>query len=248
MGVPLDLDEPFTTDAGVAGARGVGYDDPAAIPFWWERGALDRLADRARHPGDDRAARPVRDVAVPAVPAARRHRRRRSGGGPPARPPAALHDQHRRAQRGRHGDVAQPRRHAVERPGLPARLLRQPVPRLAGDARRGRGRVHDAARQRAPAGRPLGRRRPVLVGHGRHAPVGPAGRGGDPPLRPEVRRSRPGAARGVLATCRSRTPTSRPSGSTRSARSADGRSAARATATWRCGRGGRRRGGPTTRR
>ena len=36
---PLDLDQPFTTDAAVAGAGRVLH-DPDDIPFWWERGAL----------------------------------------------------------------------------------------------------------------------------------------------------------------------------------------------------------------
>ncbi len=39
MGAPLDLDEPFTTTP-QSQVPGVSYDDPAAIPFWWERGAL----------------------------------------------------------------------------------------------------------------------------------------------------------------------------------------------------------------
>ncbi|HEX5945845.1 MAG TPA: hypothetical protein VFY82_06180 [Acidimicrobiales bacterium] len=39
MGAPLDLDEPFTT-APQSQVPGVSYDEPADIPFWWERGAL----------------------------------------------------------------------------------------------------------------------------------------------------------------------------------------------------------------
>lgn len=39
MGVPLDLDEPFTPTP-VSAAPGVSYTDPDDIPFWWERGAL----------------------------------------------------------------------------------------------------------------------------------------------------------------------------------------------------------------
>ncbi len=39
MGVPLDLDEPFTPTP-TSPAPGVSYTDPDDIPFWWERGAL----------------------------------------------------------------------------------------------------------------------------------------------------------------------------------------------------------------
>ena len=246
MGAPLDLDEPFTTDAGVAGAGRV-VRRPRRHPVLVGARRPHRLADRARHAGHDRRARPVRDVAVQAVQAAGRHRRRRPRRGPAARLPAALHDQHRRAQRGRHGHVAQPRRHAVERPGLPARLLRQPVPRLAGDARRGRRGVHDAARATSRARATAGS---TPTSTGRAPAPCPARRSRAPAAihlyAPRVRGARPGRRSRRSTTCPSPTPTSPPSGSTRSARSAAGRSAAAATATWRCGRGGRRRGGPTT--
>jgi hypothetical protein len=39
MGAPLDLDQPFSTDP-QSEVPGVSFTDPAAIPFWWERGAL----------------------------------------------------------------------------------------------------------------------------------------------------------------------------------------------------------------
>ena len=39
MGVPLDLDQPFT-DHPAAPPGAPAFDDPAGIPFWWERGAL----------------------------------------------------------------------------------------------------------------------------------------------------------------------------------------------------------------
>ncbi|HEY2997598.1 MAG TPA: hypothetical protein VGJ43_03435 [Acidimicrobiales bacterium] len=39
MGAPIDVDEPFTTDP-VSAVPGVSYDDPDAIEFWWDRGAL----------------------------------------------------------------------------------------------------------------------------------------------------------------------------------------------------------------
>jgi len=39
MGVPLDLDQPLT-DQPVAAPGTPAFDDPAGIPFWWERGAL----------------------------------------------------------------------------------------------------------------------------------------------------------------------------------------------------------------
>jgi hypothetical protein len=39
MGVPLDLDEPFTTTP-QSQVPGVSYDDVDDIPFWWERGML----------------------------------------------------------------------------------------------------------------------------------------------------------------------------------------------------------------
>jgi hypothetical protein len=39
LGVPLDLDQPLTPEP-VSEVPGVSFTDPAAIPFWWERGAL----------------------------------------------------------------------------------------------------------------------------------------------------------------------------------------------------------------
>lgn len=39
MGVPLDLDQPFSTTPEPP-APGLSFTDPATIPFWWERGAL----------------------------------------------------------------------------------------------------------------------------------------------------------------------------------------------------------------
>ena len=39
MGVPLDLDQPLTSDP-VAPEGTPAFTDPAGIPFWWERGAL----------------------------------------------------------------------------------------------------------------------------------------------------------------------------------------------------------------
>jgi hypothetical protein len=39
MGAPIDLDQPFSTDPPSA-VPGVAYDDPDAIEFWWDRGAL----------------------------------------------------------------------------------------------------------------------------------------------------------------------------------------------------------------
>jgi len=38
MGVPLDIDEPFTTDP-VSPVPGKSYTDPEAVPFWWDRAA-----------------------------------------------------------------------------------------------------------------------------------------------------------------------------------------------------------------
>ncbi len=38
MGAPLNLDEPFTTNPQSAVPE-APYDDPASVPFWWERGA-----------------------------------------------------------------------------------------------------------------------------------------------------------------------------------------------------------------
>ena len=160
------------------------YDDPDAIPFWWERGALTAwqtvpatLATIDQHDLFEtelfRPFKPLVDIA----------------GGDPAVARQLAYQLRCMINIGVLSEVdtvtwRSPARHAVERPGLPAGLLRQPVPRLAGDARRGRGGVHHAAGERAPPGRPLGRRRPVLVGHRRHAAVGPAGRGGHPPVRP----------------------------------------------------------------
>src|SRR5262245_14467406 len=39
MGAPIDLDQPFSTDPESA-VPGVAYDDPPAVEFWWDRGAL----------------------------------------------------------------------------------------------------------------------------------------------------------------------------------------------------------------
>jgi hypothetical protein len=39
MGVPLDLDQPFSTDP-PSPVAGVPFTDPDSVPFWWERGAL----------------------------------------------------------------------------------------------------------------------------------------------------------------------------------------------------------------
>jgi hypothetical protein len=39
MGVPLDLDQPFSPDP-PSPVPGVSFTDPGTIPFWWERGAL----------------------------------------------------------------------------------------------------------------------------------------------------------------------------------------------------------------
>ncbi|HEY8543756.1 MAG TPA: hypothetical protein VIL36_01865, partial [Acidimicrobiales bacterium] len=39
MGVPLDLDQPYADDP-PSPVEGVSFTDPAAVPFWWERGAL----------------------------------------------------------------------------------------------------------------------------------------------------------------------------------------------------------------
>jgi hypothetical protein len=39
MGVPLDLEQPFSTTPG-SPVPGVSFTDPETIPFWWERGAL----------------------------------------------------------------------------------------------------------------------------------------------------------------------------------------------------------------
>jgi hypothetical protein len=39
MGAPIDVDEPFTPHP-VSRVPGFAYDDPAAVPFWWDRGAL----------------------------------------------------------------------------------------------------------------------------------------------------------------------------------------------------------------
>ena len=150
MNVPIDIDQPLTTDP-VSAVRRALLHDPDSIPFWWERGALTAWPAVPLTLADDRGARPLGERAVrsrssrsPTSPAATR-------GGALARLRAALPDQHRPAPRGRHGDVAQQGRHALVGPGLPARLLRRPVPPLAGHPRRGRHRLHEHAGQRTPA-------------------------------------------------------------------------------------------------
>ena len=187
--------------------------------------------------------------AVPALQAARRRRRRR----PRRRPAARLR---RCAARSTSGvlsavDTVTWRtagRHAVQRAGLPAGLLRRSVPRLAGHARRGRRGLHHQPRQRAPGRRPLGRRRPLLERRRHHAPHAPSrARPSSTCTRRSTRAGRPAARRLRLPALH---PRLLPDRALRrgAARRAAGRSAARATATSRCGRGGRRSGAPTTRR
>ena len=146
MGVPLDLDEPFTTTPAPRRRRtGLRRGGGAVLVG---AGRPHRVADGPADRGHDRPVRPVRDVALPTVQAPGRPHRRRPGRDPQPglRPP--LPDQRRAAEGGRHHHLALGPRHAVERPGLPARVPRQPVPRVAGDPRRGRHRVHHQPGQR----------------------------------------------------------------------------------------------------
>ena len=116
--------------------------------------------------------------------------------------------------------------------------VRRAVPRVAGDARRARDRVHDASQERAAARHRVARRRRLLDRHRFDAALGAARHGGHPHLR--RRSSRRSARRSDSRTSTTRTRTSRRSSSTRSCGTATGRSAARATATSRCGRHARR--------
>ena len=155
---------------------GVPYDDPDAIAFWWDRGALTAWQTVPDHAGHHRRARPVRDRAVPAVQAAGRHRRRRPGGGPAAGLQPALPDQRRAAHRGRHGDVAQPDAMLSSaqdyRPGCFGQQYHAWQATLDEDAV-----VFTTLPGNEPRpGEPLGRRRPLLVGHRGHAPPRPGGR------------------------------------------------------------------------
>ena len=196
MGVPLDEDQPFSTNP-TSPVPGRSFTRPG-------RRALLVGARARRRRGRSSAqtlatideVRPARDRALQAVRPADRHRRRRPRRRPPARLRPALHDQRGGAAEGRHGDLPDREGHALQRPGLPARLLRRAVPRLAGDHRRGRGGVHHPPRQRAVPGRhPLARRRQVLDGHRDDAAVHPARRRRHQPVRARVRQPHRAAAR-----------------------------------------------------
>ena len=197
MGAPLDLDEPFTTTP-QSQVPGVSYDDPAAIPFWWERGALTAwqtvpatLATIDEHDLFEtslfRPFKPLVDIA----------------GGDPAVARQLAYQLRCMINIGVLSEVDTVTWRSPDamlssaqdyRPGCFGNQYHAWQATLDEDA----VVFTTLPGQPAPAGRPLGRRRPVLVGHGRHAPLGAAGRGGDPPVRPALRGARPRAARDVL--------------------------------------------------
>ena len=208
--------------------RASSYDDPDAIPFWWERGALTAwqtvpatLATIDEHDLFEtelfQPFKPLVDIA---------------GGDPDRRPaarlPAALHDQHRRAQRGRHGHLAQPRTPCCRAP-------RTTGPGCFGNQYHAWQATLDedaVVFTTLPGNEP----RPGTAGS-TPTSTGPApapcrgsaqqGAAAIHLYAPALRRRRARARSRRSSTCRTRTPTSRPSGSTRCARSATGRSGRR---------------------
>ena len=144
--------------------RACRYDDPDGIPFWWERGALTAWQTVPAHAGHDRRARPVRDRRCSS-------RSSRSSTSPAATPPWPGSSPTSCAAMINIGLLSEvdtvtwrsARRHAVERPGLPARLLR-PASTTPGRPRSTRtpwcSRPLPGNEPRP--GRPLGRRRPLL--------------------------------------------------------------------------------------
>ena len=113
MGVPLDPHAPVTPNP--VAPYGYAFDDPANIPFWWERGALHRVAGR---PDDDRRAGEVQPLPIGlllAVQAAGGHRGRRSERRAQPRAVARVADLVRPPERGEHDHVPEPERHALHR-------------------------------------------------------------------------------------------------------------------------------------
>ena len=212
------------------------------VPFWWERGAQTAWQVV---PLDDRHARPVRPLGQPSS-SSRSSRSRDIAGRRPGRGTRTLAHGLRRmidvrpAERGQHLHLPQPRTSCCRPRRTTGRgVLRRAVPRVAGDARRARDRVHDASRRTS---RRRARSGPTATatgpGTGSMPRARAARRGGDPP---STRRSSPppgSTARQRSATSTTRTRTSRPSASTRCVQAGDWTFGRRATGTSRCGPGG----------
>ena len=236
MGVPLDPSRPVDPNADRCRRLLVRRPDQRRVLVG--EGRADRVADGA---ADARHARPVRPLGVgllQAVQADRRPHRRR-----PQRSRRSLAQQldpmlgfalltavdtytYR-------SDAVMLSTAQSYRPGNGERA----APHLAGHARRARDRVHHAPEERAAVGHAVAGRRRLLDRQREPAAGRAARRALDEPVHAGVSPIR-GRRSTRSATCRTRTRTSRRSGSTRWCRPAAGRSAGRATATSRCGRGG----------
>ena len=212
----------------VGRARGVPTTIPAAVPFWWERGAQtawqavpQTLATIDQYDLFDtelfKPYKPLVDLT----------------GGDPAAARQLAYSLRCMINvgvlsRGRHDDVAVSADAMLStaqdyRPGCYGEQYHAWQATLDEDA----VVFTTLPGQRAASGHQLGRRRQVLDRHRRHAAIGAAGRRRRSTC---TRRStrRTGRARSRTSpTSPTRTPTSRPSGSTRCARSATGRSGAR---------------------
>ena len=209
---------------------GDDFDDPANLPFWWAQGALTAWQLVPQTLADGRPVRPVGHRAVRRIKALGRPQpastrpRPRSGVLELRR-----RDQRRRARRGGHHDVAEPRRDAVDGASTTASASyasRSTPGRRPLDERR--ARVHHATRSRAAPSHRLGRRRPATGPARRRCPaVGPARARRDPHLPTAWYARRPTRCSGrCSATSPTPTPTSPRTASTRCASSATGRSAA----------------------
>ena len=164
MGVPLDPLAPVEDDP--PAPYGYAFDDPDNVAVLvGPRRARRRgrsCRSRWRRPSATTSGRPScssRSCRCATSPATTPRWPSRS------RTPRA-HDQLRAAERGEQLHLPRARRDALDRAGLPPGRVRRAVPRLAGDARRERARVHDAPEERARGGHAVARRRRLLDGHG----------------------------------------------------------------------------------
>ena len=200
MGVPLDPHAPVDPEPD-RHRTGTSFDDPANVPFWWERGAqtawqvvpltIDTLDQYDLWESDFfKPFKPLADLTG-GDPAVARTSRSRSQSD--ARFGAAHRGEHlsRTAARRVMLSTAQSYR--------PGRLQRA-APRLAGHARRAGDRVHHPPEERAAVGHAVARRRRLLDRQRIAATRRAARRGVDQPLRAGVRAARP-AARPRSATC-----------------------------------------------
>ena len=232
---------------------GKDFDDPANLTFWWSLGAVGHVAARPGQRGRGQRVRALGHHRVRRHQTARRDQRLR----PRADPRSGSRNAHAVIN---FGFLSEANTYAYREPegvaGLrarpPLRRDARPGPRLAGGDRRAGARLHQPPRhRRRPEHRVADDRRPgYWTGEASMPALGPARAHRRPHLPAGVGRGDRPAACGRVFGYRPYTHAYVPQDHFDEVvqdRQLDDRRQV-AAATSRCGRGGRRRGGPTTRR